>query len=55
MIHESSGGGTRTERKLSSLPFQRIKEHLASMSYEGDVANSVQGGLLNPKLMRSPS
>jgi hypothetical protein len=48
MIHEPSGDRIRTKRKLPSLAFQRINECLISMLYEGDVADSVQGGLLNP-------
>jgi len=43
MIHEFSGAGTRTQRKLLLLAFQHIKEHLFSMSYEGDVVDFVEG------------
>jgi hypothetical protein len=53
IIHKSSRA--RTKRKLSLLAFQHIKEHLVLTSYEGDVTNFIQSGLLNLNQMRSPS
>ena len=52
MSHEVSGVGTRTKRSVSSSRFQRIQDHLIWTSYEGDITETVQMCLLNPRRTR---
>jgi hypothetical protein len=55
MIHEASGDGTRTKRRISSSWFQRIQDHLIPTPYEGDIAKTIQGCWLNPRWTWKPS
>src|SRR5579883_245861 len=48
MTHEPSGARTRSKTTASSSPFQRILIRLVSMSYVGDIAETVEVCRLNP-------
>lgn len=49
MFGDDSEHGTRSIGKVSSLPFQRIKERLKPTPYEGVMPVLLKGALLKPR------